>query len=253
MPRDLTVVKAGGHEVDDADWLAGLGRSVGRVAPAVVVHGGGKEISALQTRLGQVPEWRDGVRVTDGDTLGVVSMVLSGLVNKRVVSALIGVGVRAVGVSGEDDALFGAELVLDGALGHYGVVTAVRPDVIDLLLRAGVTPVVSPLSRGADGRPVNVNADDAAAALAVALGARRLVFVSNVPGVDLEGKVASEVTAERVEAAVAAGVVTGGMAPKLRAALRASGGGIPDVRIGDLGIVAGVGGTRVVAPSERAA
>lgn len=243
---ELMVVKVGGHEVDDAAWLASLGRAVVPAGPVALVHGGGKEVSAVQERLGLVPEWRDGLRVTDSDTLAVASMVLSGLVNKRLVSALIGAGVRAAGVSGEDDGLLSATAIADGALGRTGVVAMVRPELLLLLLEAGITPVVSPLSRGPDGGALNVNADDAAVALAVALGARRLLFVSNVPGVRVGPDIRAELRAGAVEAAIESGAVTGGMAPKLRAAVRAAAAGVPEVRIGGLDLLSGGAGTRVV-------
>lgn len=252
MLSDVTVVKVGGREVDDPEWLGALAAAAAPLAPLVLVHGGGREVSVLQERLGLVPEWRDGLRVTDAATLAVVSMVLSGLVNKRLVSALIGAGIRSVGVSGEDDELLRAEPVAGGALGRTGRVTAVRPELLRLLLEAGVTPVVSPLSRGPDGGALNVNADDAATAVAAALGARRLLFLSDVPGVTLPGGLVPELPEEGIEEWIASGVVSGGMVPKLRAAARAV-ADVPVVRIGGLDLLAGGAGTRVLRAAERAA
>ena len=252
MLTDVTVVKVGGHELDDPVWLPELCVALAAGGPTVVVHGGGREVSALQDRLGLTPEWRDGLRVTDPATLEVVSMVLTGLVNKRLVAALISAGARAAGVSGEDDGLIRAEPVRGGELGRTGAPVSVRPHLLRLLLGAGITPVVSPLSRGSDGSPLNVNADDAAVALAVALGARRLLFVSNVAGVELEGTIAAELSPVTVEEAISAGAVTGGMTPKLRAAARAS-AAVPQVRVGGLALLTGGQGTRVVAVRERVA
>ena len=244
MLRALTVVKVGGRVLDDPRWVATFAATVTTRGRVVLVHGGGKEVSGLQARLGMVPRWREGLRVTDDETLAVATMVLSGVVNKRLVAALIRAGVRAVGVSGEDDGMLTAEPVLGGALGRTGSIVSVRPSVLRLLLGAGITPVVSPLSRGPGGSALNVNADDAAVALAGALGASRLLFLSDVTGVRLSGTVADEVAAESVEAAIASGAVTDGMAPKLRAAARAA-AQVPDVRIGALSLLSGGPGTRV--------
>jgi acetylglutamate kinase len=229
----VTVIKVGGNEVDDAEWVARLSAAVRRRGNAVVVHGGGKEVTDLQRTLGAEPEWREGLRVTTPQTMRAVSMVLSGLVNKRLVSALIGAGVDALGVSGEDASLLRAIVARDGAMGRTGKIVEVRAPLLRQWMRAGLTPVVSPVSRGPDGHALNVNADDAAAAIAMALGAGELLFVSNVPGVLVDGAVRGEVGGAEVEELVASGVAGGGMAPKLRAAARAA-HGVGRVRIGDL-------------------
>lgn len=251
MLKMLTVVKVGGGVLDDPRWVATFAATLASRGRVVLVHGGGRELSALQERLGLVPEWRDGLRVTDEATLGVATMVLSGLVNKRLVAALGRAGIRAAGVSGQDDALLCAEPALGGALGRTGEVVATRPSLLRLLLEAGITPVVSPVSRGPGGTALNVNADDAAVAVAAALGARRLLFLSDVPGVRLGDGIAEELPSSAVEEAIASGAVTAGMAPKLRAAARAA-ARIPEVRIGALSLLAGARGTRVRATEVAA-
>ncbi|HEX7242652.1 MAG TPA: acetylglutamate kinase [Longimicrobiaceae bacterium] len=219
----ITVVKVGGNEVDDAGWVARLAEALARrSAPAVVVHGGGKEITGLQRALGAEPEWRDGLRVTTPEAMRAVAMVLSGVVNKRLVSALLTAGVDAVGISGEDGALLRAEPARGGALGRAGEVAEVRAELLRVLLDRGITPVLSPVSRGPDGGPMNVNADDAASAVAAALGAEELLFVSNVPGVLDRERIFPALDTDEVEALIAAGTASGGMAPKLRAAARAA-------------------------------
>ncbi|HEX5726202.1 MAG TPA: acetylglutamate kinase [Longimicrobiaceae bacterium] len=223
MTPDVAVLKVGGNEVDDSAWLARLAGSVAaRGGPAVLVHGGGKEVSALQRALGTEPEWRDGLRVTGPEAMRAVSMVLSGVVNKRIVAALLTAGADAVGVSGEDGALLRARVSRGGALGRTGEVEAVRVGLLRGWLEQGLLPVVSPVSRGPDGGPLNVNADDVAAEVAAALGAGALLFVSNVAGVLAGGVVVPEIGADEVEALVADGTASGGMAPKLRAAARAA-------------------------------
>jgi acetylglutamate kinase len=230
------VVKVGGNEVDDGAWLQRMGYALKRGAgPIVLVHGGGKEVTELQRALGLEPEWRDGLRVTSPASLRAVSMVLSGIVNKRLVSALIGAGVDAVGVSGEDGGLLRAAVALGGAMGRVGEVETVRVELLHSLLARGIAPVVSPVSRGPDGGPLNVNADDAAAAVATAIGARELLFISNVPGVLADGDVVRQVAgSDEAEALILNGTAAGGMAPKLRAAARAAEAGVERVRIGGL-------------------
>jgi acetylglutamate kinase len=244
----VAVVKIGGNEIDDPSWLERLAAAAaGHEGPLVLVHGGGKEVSELQRALGAEPEWRDGLRVTTPEALRAVSMVLSGLVNKRLVSLFVGAGTRAVGISGEDAGMFRAVPKEGGRLGHTGEIREVQTSLLETLLAHGLLPVVSPVSRGPDGGALNVNADDAAAALAVALGAQRLLFVSNIPGVLAEGETLAEVSRARVEALIEEGTASGGMAPKLRAAAHAATRGVVDVRIGSLEMLAGNGaGTRIV-------
>lgn len=244
----VAVVKVGGHEVDDAAWLARLARSVAKRGGAtVVVHGGGKEVSALQRTLGAEPEWRDGLRVTTPETMRAVAMVLTGIVNKRIVSALLAAGADAAGISGEDGGLLGARFSHGGALGRTGEIESVRCELLHGWMEIGIVPVVSPVSRGPDGGAVNVNADDAAAAVAAALGADELLFVSNVAGVLADGAVIGSIEADEVERLIGDGTASGGMAPKLRAAARAA-PGVGRVRIGGVEMLDdGDAGTRVAA------
>jgi acetylglutamate kinase len=231
----ITVVKVGGNEVDDVEWTGRLAEAVA-ASPGgvVVVHGGGKELTELQRTLGAEPEWREGLRVTTPEALRAVSMVLSGVVNKRLVAALIGAGASAAGISGEDGPTLEAVPARGGQLGRTGEISRVRTSLLRTLLDHGVTPVVSPVSRGPDGGALNVNADDAAAAVASGLRAKRFLLVSNVAGVLRDGERIDRVTTLELESLIANGVASGGMIPKLRAAMRAAGAGVEDVRIGDL-------------------
>ena len=249
----VTVVKVGGNEVEDALWMRDLALRLAGQRPLVVVHGGGREVSALQVAFGAEPEWREGLRVSSPETVRIAAMVLTGVVNKRLVSALISADVDAIGLSGEDGALITAEPALGGALGRTGAVGAVRAELLRSLLALGPVPVISPISRGCDGAPFNVNADDVAAAVAAALGAERLLFVSNVGGVVVGDTIVPALSPEDVAVAIRAGAVTGGMAPKVRAASHAATAGVKDVRIGDLELLSGGAGTRVVARLEVAA
>lgn len=250
MSGGATVVKVGGNEVDDPAWVAALARAIAeRGGDVVLVHGGGKEVTHLQRTLGAEPEWRDGLRVTTPEGMRAVSMVLSGLVNKRLVSALVTAGADAIGISGEDAGLLRATVARGGAMGRIGEVEAVRVDLLRGLAAQGLLPVVSPVSRGPDGEPLNVNADDAAAAVAAALGAGELLFVSNVPGVLEDGRTLETVDADGVEGLIERGTAQGGMAPKLRAAARAA-AKVGRVRIGSVEMLRdSAAGTRIGAPA----
>ena len=249
MLNGITVAKVGGNEIDDALWLERLAHTVARRStPLVLVHGGGREVTELQRTLGAEPEWREGLRVTTPEGLRAVSMVLSGLVNKRLAALLIGAGVEAVGISGEDGGLLRADPAKGGALGLTGEIREVRPQLLLSLLEGGYLPVVSPVSRGPQGGALNVNADDAAAAVASGVAARRFLLVSNIPGVLRDGSVLPEIAIGEVEPLIASGVASGGMAPKLRAAARAAKAGVREVRIGGLELLeGGSAGTRIVA------
>jgi acetylglutamate kinase len=247
MLSQVQVVKIGGNELEDADWVVRMAAAFAALpGEKVLVHGGGREVTTLQRALGAEPVWHDGLRVTTPEALRAVRMVLSGSANKRLVSALLDRRVDAIGISGEDAALLRARPALGGALGLTGEIEDVRCDVLLRLLGAGFTPVVSPVARGCDGAPLNVNADDAAAAIASALGARALYFVSNVPALRNGMESVAEIGLEQVEPWVAAGIVADGMVPKLRAAARAVQSGVADVRIGDLAVFGdAAAGTRV--------
>lgn len=243
----LTVVKVGGRLAENGGFETVAERVGGLAGSVVVVHGGGSEITRWQERLGLPVIWEDGLRVTTPEGVQVTGMVLSGWVNKRLVSAFLTAGRTAVGLSGEDD-LIRAVRKDGGKMGEVGEVVAVNPAPIKALLDAGILPVVSPVSRGPAGVPLNVNADEAALHLAIGLGADRLLLVSDVPGVVLDGEPLPELTPDGAADLLQRDVVTGGMAVKVKQALQAARAGV-EVRIGGEGILARSGshGTRVLA------
>jgi acetylglutamate kinase len=248
---NIIILKFGGNEIDQPGFLAAMAEAVARLrehSVPVIVHGGGKEIADLQKRLGLQPQFIDGLRVTDDDSLAVAEMVLSGRVNKRVVATLVQAGVPAVGLSGVDGGLLRVERMShpSGDLGWVGQIVETNPAPVRALLYAGIVPIVSPISLGRDGHTYNVNADHAAMALARALKADRLAFISNVPGVLVAGQCVRAVTAAQAEAWIAEKVITGGMIPKVRAALEAIQNGVPQALITDLhGLIADTGTTFV--------
>ncbi|HSM35885.1 MAG TPA: acetylglutamate kinase [Longimicrobiales bacterium] len=247
------MLKVGGRLVETDAGRRALAEAIGRALASpsgasgvVVVHGGGAQVSALGLRLGLQPAFHEGQRVTDANVLRLVSMVLSGEVNKGIVRALVGAGVAAAGLSGEDGATIRADVAAGGALGRVGCGCRVDPSLLRELLAAGYVPVLSPVSLGPDGEALNVNADVAAVAVAVALRASRLVFLSDVPAVrDAAGVEIGTLPVADAEDLVASGAADGGMIPKLAAARDALAGGVADVRIGALDAL-GAGGTRVV-------
>lgn len=229
------VIKVGGRAQADP----GLPVLLAQAAQAarnqvVVVHGGGDEVSALQRSLGNEPRFVGGRRVTTAEDMHVVRMVLSGAINKRLVRQLLDAGVAAVGLSGEDGGLLPALLLDNGALGSVGEPLAANAGALQALLAAGFVPVVSPLGRHAEtGEGLNINGDDAAAAIAASLGADELLLVVDVPGVlDAQGALLDRIDADGVDDLIAAGTARGGMQAKLQAARRALAGGVASVRIG---------------------
>jgi acetylglutamate kinase len=242
------VIKIGGNEMNEPGFLDELARQIAGLAaaePVVIVHGGGQDIAAMQTRLGLEPLKVDGLRVTDVESLAVAQMVLSGHTNKAIVKALLTSGLDAVGLSGVDGGLLRCRKKNHSTvdLGLVGEIVAVRTGLLQSLIDHGTIPVISPISLGEDGQTYNVNADEAAGAIAAALSAHRLAFVSNVPGV-LNGRgLLPFLTPVKAEALIHNGAVTGGMIPKVRTALDAVGRGVPAVRIVDLAGLGAGGGT----------
>ncbi len=200
------------------------------------MHGGGDAISELQRARGLTPTFIGGRRVTSDADIDILRMALSGLANKQLVAAFQGAGVPAFGVSGEDGALLRAAPTSNAALGSVGEPSRVDAALLGLLLGAGYCPVVSPVSAStaAPGVALNVNGDDAAAAIAMAFGAAELFFMADVPGVLAGGAAIPTLDLDAAAALVADGTAAGGMAAKLEAARAALHAGVGRVRVGDL-------------------
>jgi acetylglutamate kinase len=218
----VVVVKVGGRAIEQRKEETLLDivllRYVGMLP--VLVHGGGPEITALSDRLGIPSEFRGGLRVTDAATMDVVKMVLTGKVNPDIVATLNRLGGQSVGMSGEDGPSIIAER-LDESLGFVGRVTQINPEPVTALLERGYIPVLASVGLGYDGHAYNINADTVAAEIAVALGAAKLILMTDVPGIlDADGQVVNELSRETAGRMIAEGVVSGGMIPKLEACLR---------------------------------
>jgi len=228
------VVKVGGNAIDrrKEETLLDLVllRYVGM--QPVLVHGGGPEITAMSERLGLEARFRNGLRVTDAATMDVVKMVLTGKVNPELVASINRLGGHAVGMSGEDGPCIVAE-ELDPELGLVGRVVQVNPEPITAMIERSYIPVVASVGLGYDGNAYNINADTVAAEVAIALGAAKLILMTDVPGVlDGDQRVLSELTRSAAERLIAAGQVSGGMIPKLEACLRSL-DGVPSAHIID--------------------
>jgi acetylglutamate kinase len=237
------VVKYGGNALaaaGDADPLASfatdivLMRSVG-MRP-VVVHGGGPQIGDLMERLGKVPEFVDGLRVTDAETLDIARMVLVGKVNRDIVSAINVHGPLAVGMSGEDAGLISAS-ARHPDLGFVGDVTKINPDILRRLISEDLIPVVATIGSDETGQAYNINADTAAGALAAAIGATKLVYLTDVDGIRADrndpASRMSSISIDQLEAMIEAGVVDGGMIPKVRSCVAAVEGGVASAHVLD--------------------
>jgi acetylglutamate kinase len=245
----MRVVKIGGRAQSDPRIATALCQAW-KSSPnnLCVVHGGGDEISSMQRALGVEPTFVGGRRVTSQTDLDLLRMVLSGVVNKRLVNSLVTAGVPAVGLSGEDDALIGAELIDVASLGFAGRPSAINVQLLRALMDAGYVPVISPIGydvASGEGGALNVNGDDAAAAIAAALKAEELLLIADVEGVrDAQGDFAPFLSIESAQALISSGVAAGGMAAKLESAHAALLAGVDRVRICDLaGLADGERGT----------
>ena len=237
------VIKYGGHAMGEQDLAENFGRDIALLKQVginpVVVHGGGPQINAMLKRLAIQSTFVDGLRVTDAAMVEVVEMVLAGTVNKHVAGLINAAGALAVGICGKDGGLIRArklqrsvrdpdsriERVLD--LGFVGEPAEIDVRVIHALTGAGLIPVIAPVGWGEDGQTYNINADTVAGAVAGALGAKRLLMLTDVPGVlDAEKKLLPELTIADVGRLCAEGVITGGMIPKVETCVAAVRGGV---------------------------
>lgn len=248
--KKIMVIKYGGHamvdeklKIDFAQDIV-LMKYVG-ICP-VIVHGGGPQINRVMERMGLKPVFIEGQRVTDEETMNVVEMVLVGTVNKEIVSLINKMGGKAVGLSGRDGDLIIAEKmaiykytgedrppeIID--IGKVGKVKEVNPQVIYTLIERDFIPVIAPVGVGPDGSAYNINADIVAGALASALKAEKLIYLSDVEGVrDAEGNLISTLKIEEIDRLIEKGIVKGGMIPKLKSARKALVSGVNKVHIID--------------------
>ncbi|PCI03924.1 MAG: acetylglutamate kinase [Hyphomicrobiales bacterium] len=236
------VVKYGGHAMGDPDLGAAFCQDIALLKQAgvnpIVVHGGGPQIAAMLERLGIKSEFRDGLRITDEKTVEVVEMVLAGSINKQIVASLNAEGARAIGLCGKDgnmvlvekakrtvvDPDSNIEKVID--LGFVGEPKTVDTTVLDTVSAGNLIPVIAPVCFGEDGKTYNVNADTFAGAIAESLDAKRLLFLTDVPGVlDKDGNLIKKLSIAQARELIADGTISGGMIPKVETCISALGEG----------------------------
>ena len=231
------VIKFGGHAMGSDEAMETFARDIVLMQQVgvnpVIVHGGGPMINKMLERLNIKSEFFNGKRVTDSATMEVVEMVLSGLVNKRIVQAINAQGGRAVGLSGKDANLITCDPA-DPKLGLVGIPRDIDPILLNKLFEADMIPVIAPLGAGDNGETFNINGDTVAGSIAANLKADRLLLLTDVSGVkNTKGEILTELTPEKIKELTTAGVISGGMIPKTETALMAIAGGVRAVVILD--------------------
>lgn len=244
------VIKYGGNAMESEELKTGFARDIVLMKAVginpVVVHGGGPQIGDLLKRLNIESRFVDGMRVTDGQTMDVVEMVLGGQVNKDIVSLINFHGGSAIGLTGKDAKLIRARKlqvsrqtpemtqpeIID--IGHVGEVASVNTDLLDMLVQGDFIPVIAPIGVGPDGESYNINADLVAGKVAEALQAEKLMLLTNIAGLlDKEGQILTGLSTHQVDALIADGTIYGGMLPKIRCALEAVQEGVTSAHIID--------------------
>ena len=248
--KRTVVVKYGGHAMGDEALGAEFARDIVLLKQSgvnpIVVHGGGPQIGAMLTRLGIKSEFSGGLRITDKATVEIVEMVLAGSINKQIVAQLNQAGGRAIGLCGKDGNLIVArkvehkihdpesniEKILD--LGFVGEPARINPEILDVIQKSDIIPVIAPIGVSPDGETYNINADTAAGAIAAAMGAARLLLLTDVRGVlDKQGELVTSLSLEKAKALMTDGTISGGMIPKLETCIEAVEGGVEAVVILD--------------------
>ena len=232
------VIKYGGAAHTDEGLKSDFARDIVLLQlvgiKVVIVHGGGKKINSLLDKLNIESHFEDGLRVTNKDTMEVVEMALSGLINKEITSLLVAHGARAVGISGKDDGLLRASAFNLEKYGFVGKIDAVNEAVINALLKEDIIPVIAPIALGANATSYNINADLAASAIAAKLRASKAIFLSDIKGVlDKNGELISKLDEAKIAELKSGGTISGGMIPKLEASLECIKAGAKAVHIID--------------------
>ena len=234
----IVVIKYGGAAMIDEELKHSFAQDIVLLQSLgmqpVIVHGGGPEVSKAMEQLGQEVSFIDGLRVTSSENLKVAEMVLSGTINKEIITHLNRFGGKAVGVSGKDGLLIEARKKQHPGgidLGYVGEIASVNPELLLVLLKEGFLPVVSPIGLGKDGVTYNINADTTASRIAVALGAYKIIFMTDVDGVLEDGKLKGQLSAVEAEKLIKKNVIRGGMAPKVSAGLYCVKNGVESAQI----------------------
>lgn len=229
----IIVFKCGGSSVDElsTQFFSNIHSLIKSGWKPIIVHGGGPAIQAMLDKLNIEFEFVDGLRRTTQPMMEVVEMILTGKINPQLTRQLNKNGIKAIGISGSDDNLLMATPINEEKYGQVGKVSAVNTEYIQTLLTENIVPVISPIAIGENYSTYNVNADTAAGAIASALQANKLVFVTDVPGILKEEKLIDKVTEKEIATMIQSGVIYGGMIPKVKAALHGLQGNVKEVMI----------------------
>lgn len=232
--KQIICIKIGGTAADETEAVISLLEEIKELAKKydfVLIHGGGKEVSSISRVFGMEPQFTDGIRQTSPAEMDIVEMVLAGKVNKKLVRAAGSIDLKAAGISGSDNKLFtGTSL---GSYSRTGKIDNVNTEIISIFHKAGILPVVSSVSMDQEGGGLNINADEAALEIAEALKAEVLVYISDIPGVMIQNKIAPELNEKECRTWIRKGEINGGMVPKVKSSLDGLRRGIRRIIIGD--------------------
>ena len=239
----IVVIKYGGSAMTDDSIRAKVIEDIALMKyvgmKPVIVHGGGPAINRMLDKVGKKTEFINGMRITDEETMETVEMVLSGSVNKNIVNLLAAHNIKTIGISGKDGKLFTAKKleISKGDLGHVGTLTKIDTSLLNVLLDNGYTPVIAPIASNTDGDTYNINADMAASAVASALKAQKLIYISDIPGIlrnrEDEKSLIHQTNLKEIEKLKKEGIINGGMIPKVDFAVEAVKSGVSSVHILD--------------------
>ncbi|MCA0971236.1 acetylglutamate kinase [Halobacillus litoralis] len=220
LDKPAIVIKLGGSMVEQlSDEFYNSFHELKKHYHCLIVHGGGPAITGLLEKLQIKGEFHDGLRKTNAETLEVVEMTLGGKVNSQITSRLSSVGISSIGIKGSDANLITATMLDEERFGFVGETQHVDTTIIEQCLQFGYTPVIAPLGKTGEGQTVNINADLAASAIAKAVGAEKLLFVTDVPGILRDDELIEETTPEEIHSLIDVGVIYGGMIPKVQSAM----------------------------------
>lgn len=222
--KPTIVIKTGGKVAVISKELTDLIREIKELHTDynfALVHGGGAEVTEMSKVYGLEAQFVNGVRMTTKPEMDIVDSVLAGKVNKRLVREFQSLGVNSVGLSGNDGKIFTGESIASEGDNRTGKVTKINPELLNILLESGYTPIINSVSMEESGSPLNINADDAALAISSAIEADKVIFISDIPGILKNGNVIERVTPQILDMEIQAGVISGGMIPKVKNSIKA--------------------------------
>lgn len=232
--KPTIVIKTGGKVAVISNELTALIKEIKELNNDynfAIVHGGGAEVTSMSKVYGLEAQFINGIRMTTEPEMDIVDSVLAGKVNKRVVREFQSLGVNAVGLSGNDGKIFTGESIDSNGNNRTGIVTKINPELLNILLEANFTPIINSVSMEENGKPLNINADDAALAISSAIKSEKVIFLSDIPGILKNGKILTDVNPSIINKEIESGVIQGGMIPKVNNSIKALNNGTNSVVI----------------------